>query len=88
MDNDRENAACSCCGHLTLPREHRSEICPVCFWESDPIQNDDESYSGGANSLSLAAAKLNYQKFGSATIEGKNYVRLPLDSEINRQVIY
>jgi hypothetical protein len=29
------------------------EICPLCGWEDDDIQNDDPDYAGGANKLSL-----------------------------------
>jgi hypothetical protein len=29
------------------------EICPLCGWEDDDIQNDDPDYAGGANELSL-----------------------------------
>ncbi|MCL1879691.1 MAG: hypothetical protein FWF71_03605 [Actinomycetia bacterium] len=30
-----------------------SEICPLCSWQDDGVQNDDPEYSGGANHLSL-----------------------------------
>jgi hypothetical protein len=33
------------------------DICAVCGWEDDPIQNDDPDYDGGANHISLVAAK-------------------------------
>jgi Cysteine-rich CPCC len=82
MNNSQKNVPCSCCKNLTLPQANRYEICPVCFWESDPMQNNDENYIGGANTVSLAQARLNYQKFGSVTNEAKNYVRSRLAAEI------
>ena len=48
------------------------EICPVCCWEYDPIQNDNPNYSGGANSISLFDAIHNYQKYGAISKEYNN----------------
>ena len=55
----------------TLNTENNSlyEICPVCFWEYDPIQNDNSNYSGGTNSISLLDAIHNYQKYGAISKE-------------------
>ena len=33
------------------------EICPVCGWEDDGVQNDDPAFWGGANTLSLNLSK-------------------------------
>lgn len=51
------------------------DICPICFWENDPIQNDNEKYVGGANDISLSEAKANYQKFGAVKQEYIKCVR-------------
>ena len=50
--------ACRCCGFWTLSKQATGtfEICRVCDWEDDPIQNDDPSYEGGANTRSLRQA--------------------------------
>jgi hypothetical protein len=48
---------CVCCGQKTLEIKSRYDICEVCGWEDDPIQNDDPDYVGGANSISLNMAK-------------------------------
>jgi hypothetical protein len=45
---------------LTDPATGSYEICPVCFWEDRPVQNEDPAFSGGANSVSLAQARENY----------------------------
>ena len=52
-----EFVACPCCGTRTLGRRKEYEICPVCFWEDDPIQDADPDYIGGANTLSLNQAR-------------------------------
>lgn len=54
------------------------DICPVCFWENDPIQNDDENYTGGANDISLLEARSNYRKFGAIKPKYIKNVRPPL----------
>lgn len=60
------------------------DICPVCFWENDPIQNDDEKYVGGANDISLSEAKANYQKFGAVKQEYIKSVRSPYLDEMSK----
>ena len=60
------------------------DICPVCFWENDPIQNDNEKYVGGANDISLSEAKANYQKFGAVKQEYIKSVRSPYLDEMSK----
>lgn len=52
---------CKCCGKYELDKDSIFEICPICGWESDPVQEDDPNYSGGANSLSLNDYKKEYE---------------------------
>ena len=42
---------CPCCGFYTFDEkpDGNYDICPVCFWEDDPIQSEDIEYEGGAN---------------------------------------
>lgn len=56
---------CACCGNPTLDEDSIFDICPVCFWQDDEVQNSDPDYAGGANQISLNQAKLNFQKFGA-----------------------
>ncbi|MDR0501302.1 MAG: hypothetical protein LBG97_08715 [Coriobacteriales bacterium] len=44
---------CPVCGYMTLKADEIYDICAICMWEDDPIQNEDPDYSGGANDLSL-----------------------------------
>jgi hypothetical protein len=51
------NRKCACCGNSLSPYLKFFDICDVCGWEDDPIQNDDPDYDGGANHISLNEAK-------------------------------
>ena len=43
------------------------EICDVCEWEDDPVQNEDPNYEGGANTLSLNQARKEWEDQQSKT---------------------
>jgi hypothetical protein len=62
---------CPCCGYDTFEEEPSGtyDICPICFWEDDPIQLKDPDYEGGANQVSLRQAQINFDNFG-ACVEG------------------
>ena len=74
---------CACCGFLTrLELSNRCyDICPVCFWEDDPVQNDDPEFSGGANIPSLNQARMNFKKYGAMEQRFVKNVRAPYMSE-------
>ena len=74
---------CPCCGYLTFDEEPCGtfEICPVCCWEDDNVQNDDPNYDGGANGISLNEAKENFAKYGAIKKELVQDVRNPLPEE-------
>lgn len=74
---------CPCCHYLTLSEEPSGtfEICPVCFWEDDNIQNDAPAYEGGANGISLNQARDNFRRFGAIKEKYINNVRRPLPEE-------
>lgn len=42
---------CLCCNEGTIQDFH--DVCLICGWEDDEIQNDDPTYGGGANKDSL-----------------------------------
>lgn len=71
--------ACPCCGYRTLykvpPRCYA--ICPVCYWEDDPVQFDDPDYVGGANNVSLNQARKNFLEFGASERQWEGRVRAP-----------
>ena len=47
--------SCPVCGQHIFSEPH--EICPVCGWEEDRVQQEDPDFAGGANELSLAEAQ-------------------------------
>ena len=51
---------CPCCG-LDVVREEY-DICKICGWENDHVQNKDENYAGGANKLSLKEYRKDFLK--------------------------
>lgn len=75
---------CECCGYYTLKEKppNTYEICPVCFWEEDYVQNNDPEFSGGANDESLNQARKNYVSFGAVEKRLIKYVRKPIFEEL------
>jgi hypothetical protein len=52
---------CQCCGEPTISEPDGYEICDVCGWEDDYVQNRDPDYAGGANQMSLKEARAYWQ---------------------------
>ncbi|WP_367576145.1 CPCC family cysteine-rich protein [Pelagibius sp. CAU 1746] len=75
---------CPCCGYLTFssPPPGTFEICPVCYWEDDPIQSSNPNYAGGANTISLETAKKNFAHFGAVKAEFRKLTRPPAAEEM------
>ena len=53
----------------------------MCFWEDDPVLEEDPDYAGGANKLSLNESRKNYEKFGACEERFLDRVRKPLPAE-------
>lgn len=51
---------CPCCHTYEFSDIGSHEICPVCNWEDDSVQEEDPSYGGGANVMSLNEARKAY----------------------------
>ncbi|MCU4638795.1 CPCC family cysteine-rich protein [Acinetobacter courvalinii] len=75
---------CLCCGYLTRdePSNGYYDICPVCFWEDDPMQAEDYDWCGGANVPSLNQARKNFKKYDAMETRFIKNVRKPRDEEI------
>ena len=58
---ERTKKKCKCCGNYSLPIGTVYEICSICNWEDDDIQNDNPDLEGGANDMSLNQAKKAYK---------------------------
>lgn len=61
-ENIENKKICKCCGKYELDINSIFQICPICGWESDPIQEDNPDYKGGANKESLKEYKEKYKK--------------------------
>lgn len=79
IDTIMELFTCQCCGYKTLEEGTRDsyEICKVCFWEDDFVQNEDPDYEGGANKISLRQAQANFKIYGVSEVSFKNNVVKP-----------
>lgn len=60
---------CPVCRHLTFETLGAWDTCPVCGWNSDPVQETMQDDPTGANGISLNEARRNYQAFGAITRE-------------------
>lgn len=82
MDHKKNRFPCPCCGYLTIEHTGHYEVCPVCFWEDDPLQSEDTNYDGGANAITLCQAKVNFKTYGAITAEFVAVVRKPHACEV------
>lgn len=74
---------CACCGYFTLEEGHGSyEVCPVCFWEDDKLQNKAETCIDGANQVCLQEAKQNFMVYGACEERFSALVREPMEEEL------
>jgi hypothetical protein len=78
-----ERHRCPCCRYKTLNLRGGFEICPVCFWEDDGQDDHDAAViRGGPNgSLSLTAARANFEEFGACERRSLPHVRAPRSDE-------
>jgi hypothetical protein len=77
-----EGATCACCGYRTLPEGAGNyEICPVCWWEDDPVQMASPLLRGGANAVSLVEAQLYFISSGFSDPRFTAHVRAPAGTE-------
>ena len=70
---------CACCGSLTIVEEY--DICPVCDWEADGVQERDPAFAGGANQMSLIEARANFVAIGAKGPDHLAHVRSPQPHE-------
>lgn len=62
MERNEEMRFCMCCGNSLRFPYSCNEICEVCGWEDDELQNDDPQFDGGANDMSLEQAREAYRQ--------------------------
>ena len=83
MTDNIKKYPCPCCANVTLTEEPPGTfvVCPVCYWEDDAAQFEDQALAGGANVVSLEQARKNFKVFGACELGCIEYVRKPLASE-------
>ena len=59
---------CPVCGKYYFTEENSFDICPICGWENDGVQADDHNYAGGANSLSVNEARIEFFLLGKKNV--------------------
>ena len=69
------NEYCPCCGYNTFNPQKRLEldICPICFWEDDPLQYGNPELEFSCNLASLKQAQQNFDAFGASEEDMKRY---------------
>jgi hypothetical protein len=73
--------ACPCCGYRTLTEPTPSdEICHVCFWQDDLVDNLDTDVTG-PNRVTLSQARANFRRFGAHEQRWVSHVRPPRAQE-------
>ena len=74
---------CPCCGYFVYDYKAAAKfgICPICYWENDPVQKADINLEGGANELSLKKARDNYKNIGASDAKYLDSVRAPKPTE-------
>jgi Cysteine-rich CPCC len=79
---------CVCCGCFTLPGPTGTtdEICPICFWQDDAVDNEGTEVLG-PNKVTLAAARANYRSFGAAEVRVRGFVRKPQPDELSPNLL-
>jgi hypothetical protein len=79
---------CLCCGYKTIvgyetnfgytTPPYTSCICPICFWQDDPVDYDEPDVSaGGPNHVSMKQAQRHFLAFGASEEHLLPHVRKP-----------
>lgn len=62
MTGKDESHACPVCGKYIFEFHGSFDICPVCGWEDDNLQEKRLDFDGGANLMSLNQARQAYKE--------------------------
>lgn len=69
--------SCPVCGYLTLDERNTFDICGICFWEDDGIDDFEENEDSGPNHMTLKEGRLVFkgakEKLMSANFSSENY---------------
>lgn len=65
---------CPVCEHRSLPIRGNWDVCLVCGWKSDPVQEAVLDEPVGANSVSLNQARQNFARFGLSSEDARDRI--------------
>ena len=54
---------CPCCGEYEFSHFGSYDVCEICHWTDNAVQNTEPDYFGGPNWLTLNQARANWQKY-------------------------
>ena len=54
--------SCPVCGYLTLDERNVFEICGICFWEDDGVDDFEENKESGPNYMTLKEGRAIFQE--------------------------
>jgi hypothetical protein len=80
MTREIVRKTCPCCGHRSITGTF--DICSICYWEHEPVQEADPEDDGGPNRVGLRQAQRNYAALRVSDPRHAKSVRPPLDHEI------
>ena len=63
--------SCPVCGYLTLDKRNIFDICGICFWEDDGIDDFEENEESGPNHMTLKEGRLIFQDAKSKLLNTK-----------------
>lgn len=66
-----KDTICPVCEEYSFEFSDDYDICPICGWENDGLQRDQEDYWGGANDLSVNEAKAVYSLLQNKATKSK-----------------
>jgi hypothetical protein len=70
--------SCPVCGYLTLDQRDAFEICVICFWEDDGIDDLEENMDSGPNHMTLKEGRNMFQeakrKLLTAKVADDNFI--------------
>jgi len=63
--------SCPVCDYQSLPIRGNWDVCLVCGWQSDPVQEAVPDEPVGANNVSLNQARQNYAQFSLSSEDAR-----------------
>ena len=76
---------CPCCGCRTFPvpkEDAVAYICPVCFWENDVFNPEEDAPSDENRRMTLLEGRENYRRYGAVRPDLVQYARPPKAEEL------